>query len=357
MLFAFKIGRNGMMKKEIGVLFLFFNKTETTEKVLQRILECKPETLLLAQDGPRLENQYDQKAVPECREKVEKLIEKIDWPCEIYRNYSEINMSCDPREFSAISWAFQIVDKLIILEDDCLCSDSFFPYMKELLIRYEHDERIAMICGMERFGKNPYCDDSYYFTQACSGCGWGTWKRCWDDVEEIVKDYDYVDDKNFMQILYYYIKNCCLKVYSDYIMKSELNREYNRKTRKIQSWEFAMSTSMILKSRLAINPAVNLIKNVGVVEGATHSGDDIRMIPHRYRKLFELENYELEFPLCHPKYMIRDVQYEQMHDRYYAVNWLKKLGDDIERIFLYIRYGQLKQLGQGIKRRIQRHGK
>ena len=118
-----------------------------------------------------------------------------------------------------------------------------------------------------------------------------------------------------------------------------------------------MSTSMILKSRLAINPAVNLIKNVGVVEGATHSGDYIRMIPHRYRKLFELENYELEFPLCHPKYMIRDVQYEQMHDRYYAVNWLKKLGDDIERIFLYIRYGQLKQLGQGIKRRIQRHGK
>ena len=344
------------MDKEIGVLYLFFNKIETTALVLEKILEAKPSVLLLAQDGPRPENQYDKDAVPECREKVEKLIEKIDWPCKIYRNYSEINMSCDPREFSAISWAFQIVDKLIILEDDCLCSDSFFPYMEELLIRYELDERIGMICGMERFGKNPYCDDSYYFTQACSGCGWGTWKRCWNDVEEISKDYDYLDDKNFIQNLNYYIKKCYLKVYSDYITKSQLNREYNRKTRKIQSWEFAMSTSMVLKSRLAINPAVNLIKNVGIVEGATHSGNDIRMIPHRYRRIFELENYELEFPLRHPKYMIRDVQYEQMHDRNYAINGFKKMADDMEHIFLFIRYGHLKQLGQGIKRRIQRHG-
>lgn len=344
------------MNKEIGVLYLFFNKIETTALVLEKILEAKPSILLLAQDGPRQGNQYDKDAVPECREKVEKLVEKIDWPCKIYRNYSEINMSCDPREFSAISWAFQIVDKLIILEDDCLCSDSFFPYMKELLIRYEHDERIAMICGMERFGKNPYCDDSYYFTQACSGCGWGTWKRCWNDVEEISKDYDYLDDKNFIQNLNYYIKKCYLKVYKDYITKSQLNREYNRKTKKIQSWEFAMSTSMVLKSRLAINPAVNLIKNVGIVEGATHSGNDIRMIPHRYRRIFELENYELVFPLHHPKYMIRDVQYEQMHDRNYAINGFKKMADDMERIFLFIRYGHLKQLGQGIKRRIQRHG-
>lgn len=60
------------------------------------------------------------------QKRVEELLAGIDWPCEIYRNYAEKNMSCDPREYSAISWAFGIVDKLIILEDDCLCSSSFF---------------------------------------------------------------------------------------------------------------------------------------------------------------------------------------------------------------------------------------
>ena len=198
------------MKEGIGVLLLFFNKVETTGLVLERILEAKPSVLLLAQDGAREDSAHDEKAVPECRKRVEELLAGIDWPCEIYRNYAEKNMSCDPREYSAISWAFGIVDKLIILEDDCLCSSSFFPFMEELLLRYEKDERIGMICGMERFGRNPYCQDSYYFTQACSGCGWATWKRCWDDVERIAKDYDYLDDADLTQKVDDYVKECCL---------------------------------------------------------------------------------------------------------------------------------------------------
>ena len=105
------------MKEGIAVLLLFFNKVETTGLVLERILEAKPSVLLLAQDGAREDNAHDEKAVPECRKRVEELLAGIDWPCEIYRNYAEKNMSCDPREYSAISWAFGIVDKLIILED------------------------------------------------------------------------------------------------------------------------------------------------------------------------------------------------------------------------------------------------
>ena len=344
------------MRNDIGVLFLFFNKIDTTSLVLERILESKPKVLLLAQDGARKGNLYDETAVPECRKQVEKLVEKIDWPCEIHRNYAEKNMSCDPREYSAISWAFGIVDKLVILEDDCLCSHSFFTFMEEMLIRYERDERIGMISGMERFGRNPYCEDSYYFTQACSGCGWATWKRCWNDVERIAKDYDFLDNPKFIKRLDQYIKKCCLRVYSDYISKSISNREKNRTTGSIQSWEFAMSTAMILETRLAINPAVNLVKNVGMVEGATHSGNDIRTIPKRYRRIFELENYELEFPLHHPDYILRDISYEKMHDRTYAINGFQKLTDDIERILLYIRYGHLKEMYQGAIRRLNRHG-
>ena len=94
------------MKEGIGVLLLFFNKVETTGLVLERILEAKPSVLLLAQDGAREDSAHDEKAVPECRKRVEELLAGIDWPCEIYRNYAEKNMSCDPREYSAISWDY-----------------------------------------------------------------------------------------------------------------------------------------------------------------------------------------------------------------------------------------------------------
>ena len=93
-----------------------------------------------------------------------------------------------------------------------------------------------------------------------------------------------------------------------------------------------------------------------MVEGATHSGNDIRTIPKRYRRIFELENYELEFPLHHPDYILRDISYEKMHDRTYAINGFQKLADDIERILLYIRYGHLKEMYQGAIRRLNRHG-
>lgn len=73
-----------------------------------------------------------------------------------------------------------------------------------------------------------------------------------------------------------------------------------------------------------------------MVPGATHSGNDIRTIPKRYRRIFENDNLELEFPLRHPLYIIRDVKYEQMHDRTYAINEFQKWKDDIEHIlFIY----------------------
>ena len=187
------------------------------------------------------------------------------------------------------------------------------------------------------------------------GCGWATWKRCWDDVERIAKDYDYLDDTDLIQKVDDYVKKCCLKVYRDYIPKAVKNREDNRATGRIQSWEFAQSAAMIMESRLAINPMVNLVKNIGMVPGATHSGNDIRTIPKRYRRIFENDNLELEFPLRHPVYIIRDIKYEQMHDRTYAINEFQKWKDDIEHIYLYIRYGHLRELFQGVKRRLKRH--
>lgn len=343
------------MQENIGVLFLYFNKTETTAKVLKKILAAKPSTLLLAQDGPRTDTACDEDNVKECRKQVEELVAQIDWACNVYRNYAKENMSCDPREYTAISWAFTIVDKLIIMEDDCLCSNSVLPFMEELLLRYEYDERIAMICGFERFGKNPYCKDSYYFTQASCGGGWATWKRCWDDVERIANDYSFMDDADLTKTVDSYVKKHCMRVYKDYTSRIKDAREENRTHGSIQSWELAQSVSMVMESRLAINPSKNLIKNIGIVPGATHSGSDIRTKPKRIRQFFENEAQELEFPLRHPAYVIRDAQYERLHDKVYKNTRVQKLKDDIVVTILRIRYGQAKEIIDGAKRRINRY--
>lgn len=346
-----------MLNAEIGVLLLFFNKVESTERVLRRILEVKPQVLLLAQDGAREGNDFDKEKVPKCRERVEELLKTINWDCKIYKNYSEENLSCDPKEYASISWAFDKVDKLIVIEDDCLCSTSFFRFMEEMLFRYEKDDRISMISGMERFGENPYCKHSYYFTQASCGCGWGTWRRIWKEVEEISKDYEYVDNMDFMNNLELYVKRTCLKVFGNYTEKSRQNRDNNRTAGKMLSWEFALSTSMVLNSRLAISPAVNLVENIGIVPGATHSGNDINTIPKRNRRIFELKAQELQFPLNHPKYMVRDMSYEALHDKVYKPCISHRIHDDFERAYLLIRHGYAKECVKGMVRRARRLGK
>lgn len=332
------------MNNEIGVLFLFFNKIETTEKVFSRILEAKPEKLFLAQDGAREGNSFDLKNVPECRERVETLLSQIDWDCKIYRNYASQNMGCDPREYDAISWAFESVDKLIIIEDDCLCSHSFFRFMEELLFCYEQDERISIISGLERLGSNPFCDKSYYFTQACSGWGWATWRRVWRDVQRISKDYHYIENQNFVENLDLYVKKTAIKALQNYVQMTRDHKNSNEREQKMCSWEFAVSTAMVLESRLAINPVVNLVKNIGVVPGATHSGKDIRLVPQRNKKIFNLEAKELNFPLKHPEFVIRDMKYEEKFNKIYAFSKWQAFCDKIERIFLLVWYRGIKSI-------------
>ena len=57
------------------------------------------------------------------------------------------NLGCGYGPYSAISWAFQYTDRLIILEDDCIPSTAFFPYCEYLLEKYTDDVRIRHISG------------------------------------------------------------------------------------------------------------------------------------------------------------------------------------------------------------------
>lgn len=63
----------------------------------------------------------------------------------------------------------------IILEDDCLPSQSFFWFCEELLERYKDDERIGHIggCNFQKRIKRGNVD--YYFSIYNYIWGWASW--------------------------------------------------------------------------------------------------------------------------------------------------------------------------------------
>src|SRR5690606_19687019 len=130
------------------------------------------------QDGAREGREDDVKNVQLCRE----IVSNIDWECQVFYKYQEKNYGCDPSEYISQKWMFETEEYGIILEDDDVPSQSFFPFCKEMLEKYKDDTRIGMISGMNTLGTvdSPY---SYLFARTGSIWGWATWKRNYDEFD------------------------------------------------------------------------------------------------------------------------------------------------------------------------------
>ena len=96
------------------VLFLIFNRPETTQQVFSAIKKAKPPRLYVAADGPRSDYPYESEGC----EIVRSIATNVDWDCEVKTLFRETNLGCGLAVTSAIDWFFEQESEGIILEDD-----------------------------------------------------------------------------------------------------------------------------------------------------------------------------------------------------------------------------------------------
>lgn len=327
-------------KTDIAVLLLFFTRSDTFQLVFNEVRKARPSRLFLYQDGPR--GEHDLPGIEACRKIVAD--ENIDWECEVHRNYQEKNQGCDPSGFLSHRWAFSLADKCIILEDDVVPSQSFFPFCKEMLDRYEHDERITMIAGfnVDEISKDvPY---DYFFTSAFSIWGWASWRRV---AEKWDSEYSFMKDKFTRHQLESLIKkrgyrNTAMRMFCDH---SVSGKEY---------FETIDWAAMLMNSGLAIMPTKNQINNVGLTADSTHYSATLSTMPHRLRRIFTMKRHEISFPLKHPEYVMEYVDYI---GRLYKVNawnnpWIK-ISYSLEEFWLNLRHGNFKHISKAVGNRLR----
>ena len=328
-------------KTDIAVLLLFFTRSDTFRQVFEAVRQARPSKLLLYQDGPR--GEQDMAGIKACREIVSD--EQIDWECEVHRQYLEKNQGCDPSGFRSHQWAFSLADKVIVLEDDVVPSQSFFTFCKEMLDRYEHDERISMIAGFNTDEVTPDVPDDYFFTSFQSIWGWASWRRV---AQRWEADYAFMHDEFNMRQLKALTRqrgyrNTMLQMFRDHCASG---KEY---------FETIYWADMILNSGLTIMPTKNLVNNVGLTADSTHFSAELQTMPHRLRRIFTMPRYELQFPLKHPKYVIENVDYKER--RYEVLGWnhpWTKIGYSFEELWLNMRYGNWSFIGKTIMRRFRK---
>ncbi|MBI5417412.1 glycosyltransferase family 2 protein [Candidatus Poribacteria bacterium] len=273
------------------ILFIIFNRPESTQKVFNEIRKIKPQKFYITADGPR-ENMPED--LQRC-EKTRNIIKQIDWDCEVFTNFRDKNLGCKIAVSSGINWFFENVEEGLILEDDTLPHPTFFPFCEKLLEKYRYDNRIMMISGDNfQFGKKR-TDYSYYFSRYTLIWGWATWRRAWQYYDVNIKLWTEIKNGDWLYDIFS-TKN--ETIYWSYIFEKIYIGEIN-------TWDYQWSFACWIQNGFTIIPNVNLVSNIGFGDLATHT--------------IKKSNYanipieEMKFDLKYPPYVICDI----LADRFY----------------------------------------
>jgi hypothetical protein len=289
-------------KTKSPVLLLLFNRPEHTKLVFEEVRNAQPEKLYIALDGPRNNNQDDLLKTKEIKDYV---LKNIDWNCKVFTLFRESNLGCKNAVSDAITWFFNHENKGIILEDDCLPLNSFFSFCDDLLTKYEFDERVRHISGVNFLDADIEIKHSYYFSKFTHVWGWASWKRVWNDYsKDILKEFDLDKFDEFYNI--YQDKKVC-----DTII-NELKRVQSD---NLNTWDYQYLFLNFINNGLTIIPKYSLIKNIGFDLNSTHTQTN----PYKSR---ELENINT---ILHPSNYIPKINYDLLSLRkmFKTTFWMK----------------------------------
>lgn len=252
-----------------SVLFIIFNRPETTRQVFQVIKEAKPTRLYIAADGPR-DNVVGE--IEKCNQ-ARAIVNEVDWPCEVKTLFQDKNLGCQYGVVAGINWFFENEEEGIIIEDDVVPQNEFFEFCDINLERYKNQHNVFAILGFNQFGQG-VTSNSYFFSRGFYAWGWATWKSRW------LKYQVHLNKKEINKVYYNekyprYVKDA-VALNLQLVMAGFCN-----------TWDFQMVYAIITNNAYTIVPFANLTKNIGT-DGA-HSYNNA--ISHEYGKL-DLQSLE-----------------------------------------------------------------
>jgi len=263
------------------ILFIVFNRPEVTRRSFEVIRKAKPPRLYISSDGPR---QDRPKELDLCQS-VRKIVQDVDWPCQVFTLFREFNLGPKIAPSEAISWFFANEKEGVILEDDVEALPCFFEYCDEMLARYRDNSKVGLISGgnlISNHTKN--LTQSYFFSRYASIWGWASWARVWNHYDVSMERLtDWKDNGGLKR----------LSRGNFMIQKFWNSKLEDTKSGKISTWDYQFNFMLWLHNMAAVIPRNNLTLNIGFGDDATHTS---QTMPDFIAKSTPVQ---LEFPLTH----------------------------------------------------------
>lgn len=308
-----------MKSFDTPILLIIYNRPDLAQRLFAIIRALRPTQLFVVADGPKAG--YPDDAL-KC-EASRKIIQQIDWHCELHTCFRDKNLGCGEGPAQGITWFFEHTSEGIILEDDCLPEDSFFWFCQELLETYRDNEQIMHIGGSNfQFGQMRG-EGSYYFSKYAEIWGWATWKRAWQHF-----------DLRMEQLPHFIESKAIEQVFSDRNTQKYWLKKLCGVHKTGHTWDYQWLYTIWSHNGLAVTPNYNLVSNVGFREDATHTFYPDHPIAKRARTPVEsiihaktvAQHVEADSFTYSVRYNV-SLMHKIMNQLYHHTTWLKWMFD------------------------------
>ena len=244
-------------KPEFGILILGFNRPEILAKTLELLKNnaCLSETkTFLSLDGPRGHNET--RKVDDCRKVFDSFADECGQATKLY---SDAHQGLRANVIKSVSLALRTVDKLLVLEDDCLIGSSSLDFFSWGFGQMDSRNDIGVISGTYL---GPKKSNQAFFAKRFSSWGWATNRQTWH---------------RFLQSKYSQTPLVELKSELSTLTSNDpctYRYEYSQILRSLQgldSWAIPFDLFLRSENMFALKSAVNQITNIGFGNEATNT--------------------------------------------------------------------------------------
>jgi predicted transport protein len=235
---------------DLAVLIIGYSRPKGISSLLDNLFSNRIRDIYIALDGPK--NSVDITTQNEIREIV--LNFKGSLTSRIHLLDRTQNLGVAGGVLNAIDWFFSHEEMGIVLEDDLIVSNDFFPYCLHFLDMFREDKEVWMISGTQ-MQTNRINSKQISWANYPMIWGWASWREKWFEMR-----------KSLLRKKPIQISNMFNRRYLFWAVGG--NRAL---AGKVDTWDTQLAFEFMVQKKLCLLPPVNLISNIGNDGVASHT--------------------------------------------------------------------------------------
>ncbi len=248
-----------IMNDKIVAVYFAYNRPDKVILTLPTLLSHNFKKIYIFTDGPK--NKLDVNLIKETIKNIETLTKNKK---KIIKTYYKKNLGLKKNFFKSLNYVFKREKKAIIIEDDCLISNSFVNFCSKLLDTYQNDKKVWSISGFNAIDhKTKKYSKKIFFSKYFMVWGWATWADRWFEFDQKASFWKkWKNSREFGNLFNSkYEFEYWVKIFDQVL------------SNKIITWDYFIQLHFFKNHKYSIIPKTNMVKNLGLDKSATNTKD------------------------------------------------------------------------------------